>query len=167
MTLKEFQDIRADISHGLLENGVFFRLGATSRLLESDASVAQRAAKLAECSVALLNERANFARAAATWLKGDSGMRSVREEVDGLLTAAETIEGLAPNSQFPKHDTVLRHIDRCSVKLEDLPRLYSLLKHDQPVWLQGFWIEALETYDVVRGLRKGSPQFWEVFRSTK
>lgn len=166
MTLPEFERRRADISHCLLRNGIFLRLGANPSVAEADDTVEVRARKLAVSSVAVSTEKGNFRKAAATWLEGDGGLRSVKEEVLNLIEAARELPGIVPGERFPDTKEIKERIERCDTKMHNVENLFAMESREQQEWFTQFWRDALVVNDVVHSFCiRMSKHFWGVFRS--
>jgi len=167
MTLSQFEAHRADVSHCLLRNGIFSRLGASPVIIEGNDSLESRAGTLAVSSITNLEEKQNFQKAAATWLAGDGVFRSVKQEILGLLNLANDLAGVIRGPEFPDVEAVKELIDRCDIKMRSIGDLRQLEPNEQKEWLVQFWRDALAICDVVGSLGiHSSKKFWSVFRSS-
>jgi hypothetical protein len=162
----EFEDVRADISHTLLRNGVFSRLGASFSLVELLSPSVEQSQNLVQASLLSLNEHGNIRKAAQTWLTGDGRHKSVRCEVLELIKMARNISGICPDTGFPDEEVVKQYITVCDRKMAAVNDMLESDSMAQVKWFEEFWPNALGVYNVVHSFGINcSDDFWCVFRS--
>ena len=158
----ELEPIRAHLSHFILRNGIFARLGITSDILAAaPKDCSERIARrLLEIEVMSANHRA----ALKAWYGGRGYEPGVREAVAELLAVVSSFRTLRPTSRFPTAKTVESWLDQMECFLESLKRFPELSVDDRQKVSHNFARGAVCLLDFLAHLDVDSDEFRVYFK---
>jgi hypothetical protein len=110
LEIRQFEIIRADLSHFVLRNGILARLGITSDILA--ATGPKRAEQMTKRILEINAVSANHQAALRAWHGGFGYSIGVRRSVAQLLTTVANFHSIRRTMQFPAKEVVTGWLDQ-------------------------------------------------------